>query len=186
MGTEALKYDYAETGYSTPYNHGSTAPDYTIPREFDTPLPKEKRRVREKTKVKVKPKEEAKVSTKFGIPLTGIIGFVLIAALMVLMLNEYVALAELSAQKASLESELSALEEENSKLRISYESEFNIGDIEKYAVNVLGMMPLTEEDSKVIEIEREDMSEIIAEDDSKSDFLESIIEAVNSFLEYFY
>lgn len=184
MGSEALKYDYAESGYNAPYNYGSAAPDYVLPDELEAPLPKEKKRVREK--VKTQPKTKTKASTKFGVPLAGIIGFFLVAALMVFTLNEYVTLTELSAQKLTLENELSSLEEEHDRLRISYESEFNIGEIEKYAVNVLGMVPLTEEDSRIIEIERDDVSEILAEDDSRPNFIDAVIEAVNSFLEYFY
>lgn len=61
------------------------------------------------------------------------------AALIILGLLVRVKLTEQNNENVALKKELDALEDENTRLRIRYESLFDVSEIEEYAEDVLGM-----------------------------------------------
>lgn len=85
----------------------------------------------------VKPK---RLPAAQSLSLTAVIGLAAAAALVVLSLVARVQLTRVSGDCAALESSISALEDEQSKLLIAYESAFNLTEIEDYAMNELGMV----------------------------------------------
>ena len=88
-----------------------------------------------KVRTRAKPSE---VSRQAIAP-SAVIGFAAAAVLCVLGITAQVQLFSLSGESLALEQRAAELQEERDKLRISYESAFNLAEIEDYATNSLGM-----------------------------------------------
>lgn len=74
---------------------------------------------------------------------------VLCAVILVASLLAQIKLTEATDENASLRKELSALRDENTRLKITYESSVSLPELEDYAKTVLGMQkPGSEEVSK--------------------------------------
>ncbi len=69
-----------------------------------------------------------------------ITGLALVGILLVLVLLSYVNLTKISDSSVSLRNEITTLEKENIKLRVQYESVFDLNAIEEYATANLGMI----------------------------------------------
>ncbi len=203
MADEARKYRYADavTG-SVAYDYRSTAAP--VPREFPEPereaerrrnrpdelereRARERVRERDRARERERQREEAQkeVQTGFGLPVLAVIGVVAVAVLMVMVLMSYVELTKLSAEQARLEKDLQELEAAGDKLMIAYESTFNMSELERYAVNVLGMTKLTDKDTTVLRVNKEDRAEILHEDDADEGFFAKLAAWVDKISEYF-
>lgn len=68
-----------------------------------------------------------------------VLGFAIAAVLIVFSLVARVQLSQASAQVSALEDQYAQLQEQQTRLRIDYESAFNLTEIEDYAIHELGM-----------------------------------------------
>ena len=68
-----------------------------------------------------------------------VLGFAIAAVLIVFSLVARVQLSQASAQVSALEDQYTQLQEDQTRLRIDYESAFNLTEIEDYAIHELGM-----------------------------------------------
>ncbi len=200
MAEGARKYRYADPVYgSVAYNYGSTA--IPIP-EREEPLPKRRPEPaprtepseleRERARERVRERERARAGEQtaerphtFSIPVLGILGGLAVAVLAVLVLLSYVELTRLSTEQARLQQEMDRLNEQGNKLMIAYESTFNMSEIEHYAVNVLGMTKLTDEDTTLFRVNTDDRAEILNADDAEPGFFDRVADFFTSLAEYF-
>ena len=68
-----------------------------------------------------------------------VLGFAIAAVLLVISLVARVQLSQASAEVSALEDQYTQLQEDQTRLRIDYESAFNLTEIEDYAIHELGM-----------------------------------------------
>lgn len=185
----------ARAEYATGAVYGNVAYDlervaggYALPREreYDTPTPEELRRQRIEERLRAREdaraREKAQAQT-FGVPMLGIVGMLVAAALVVFVIFGYVQLAQISGETARVKSSIADLEEQNVSLKIRCEAEFNLLDVESYAMNVLGMVKLTDDNMNVHTVVRQDKAEILAQDDTAT-FLSRLGGLFDSIMEY--
>lgn len=203
MAEGARKYRYADPVYgSVAYNYGATAipiprkeepgpgrteaPPRTPPTELEQERARERVRERERERERARAGEQTQARPHtFNIPVLGILGGLAVAVLAVLVLLSYVELTRLSTEQARLQQELDQLNEQGNKLMIAYESTFNMSEIEHYAVNVLGMTKLTDEDTTLFRVNTADRAEILNEDDAEPGFFDRVADFFTSLAEYF-
>jgi cell division protein FtsL len=185
----------AEVKYAVNGTYGSTAydlsslPEYAFPQgEAEYEIPQRKVRDRSEEWERANQHEEAIEQAKKAqsISVAAVAGFIVVSILMVLMLLSYVRIAEISGNINTLESTLSEKQEEQTRLQVEYESVFNLTEVKAYATQVLGMTKLTDANTTVVSVEREDKAEILSNDSiTGNGFLAAAKEFVSSLLEYF-
>lgn len=135
MAATARKY-----GQSAVY--GSLAYDFNNPElygeEYSRPQTPAAR-PKQQTRTRVRTRARAAARTKQSIAPLSLIGVAVAAFVFVIGIMAQIQLFEVSSQNVALQSQLSVLEEDQAKLRISYESAFNLAEIEEYATASLGM-----------------------------------------------
>ena len=124
---------YGSLAYDFDHPDLAWGEEYAEPR---TPAAKPK----PQTRTRVLPRSQRAVHTKQGIAPTAILGVLVAALLFVICITAQVQLLSVSSDSVALESRLRELKTEQTKLRIRYESAFNLSEIEDYAVKDLGMM----------------------------------------------
>ena len=82
---------------------------------------------------------ESVPTPKQAIAPLAVLGFAIAAVLIVVSLVARVQLSQASAAVSALEDQYTQLQEEQTRLRIDYESAFNLTEIEDYAIHELGM-----------------------------------------------
>lgn len=152
----------------------------TLPRYEEMPLERTAPRTQEKTKAI----PQAVPRTKQALAPVAIGGFLLAGALLVSMLYMQIQLTQVTAEAASLNSQISTLETENSKLKIKHESAFNFTEIETYAVNELGMQEPRSGQVVYVNSTAADKAIVLA-DQEKTTILDRISDALVSLKEYF-
>ena len=115
----------------------------------------------------------------------GVLGVALCAVFMVLVILSYVRLNSISTEISQLSGEIETLEIEETRLKVEYERAFNLNAVKEYAVSQLGMVRLTEANTVVVTMNREDRTQVLAEDDSAGmGLIEAAREFVASLTEY--
>lgn len=104
------------------------------------------------------------VRTKQSVSPAVLLGCALAAVMVVLFLMARIQLTEVTDVSAQLESRLTELESEQSRLRIEYESAFNLAEIEEYATTVLGMQKPREEQTYYLDSSVPDKATVIKEE----------------------
>lgn len=89
--------------------------------------------------VKTAPKVAPRTQRAYGVSLFAVAGFAVVAALMVFVLLAHVRFNEISSETVALQTQLTALNEDERRLQIAYEDVFDVNEVEEYATNVLGM-----------------------------------------------
>ena len=153
--------------------------------DFTEQLPLDREEVSAPPQTSEKTVTKKAAHTAQAIAPVSIIGFVCAAILMVFMLMSYIRLTELSNESAELESQLSELEVEQTRLLIDYESAFNMTEIEEYATTVLGMQKPRSDQVFYIDGSAPDKAEIIQEETENSGLLGKIDDLLESLGEYF-
>ena len=179
MQAEVIKYVPRVSG-SVAYDLEHAIPYYEQP-ELDTEVPKARPTVRRKVKRKVKAREEA----GYGISTFALVGFFVVVALAIMILMTYVQFAEVSLEMTRLENRYAELMEEEDTLRISYESAFDINEIEEYATAALGMTKPSAYQMSGVETQTADKAEIIETDKRTEGFFSRISAGFSSILECF-
>ena len=82
---------------------------------------------------------ESVPTPKQAIAPMAVLGFAIAAVLLVISLVARVQLSQASAVVSALEDQYTQLQEDQTRLRIDYESAFNLTEIEDYAIHELGM-----------------------------------------------
>jgi cell division protein FtsL len=96
-------------------------------------------RPRTQTQTRVRTRARTAVRTRQGIAPLSIAGFAVAALLFTVAIAAQIQLFAVSAESVELNTRLTALQEEQAKLRVGYESAFNLSEIETYAMETLGM-----------------------------------------------
>lgn len=143
MAEAALNKRYGEGAV-----YGSLAYDFNhpelYPEEYSRPagrpeIPVDRPKTRAGTQGKVRTRARTAPRAKQGIAPVSILGAAAAAFLLVTAINAQAALFAISGDSVKLEQTLSELETEQTRLRIAYESIFNLAEVEEYAVYTLGM-----------------------------------------------
>ncbi len=139
----AVKIQYAPTYGSEAYDLDRVQ-GYALPEEEAYEEPSSQERIRERLDERARERARAKAQAEarsqvFGIPLLAVVGVIVVAVLMVTILMGYIRLAEISGETSRVRSSIAELEKRQEILEITYESTFNMQEIESYAVNILGM-----------------------------------------------
>ena len=174
---------YGNVAYDVPRAAGG----YALPQERELPSPQEQQR--ERIEERLRARENARVRAReegqtFGVPLLGVVGMLVVAALLIFTLFGYVELAELSGETTNVKNSIAELEEVNTNLKIKCETEFSLMDVEAYATNVLGMIKPAATGSTSHTLTRNDKAEILAEDETAG-ILSAIRGLFSSVAEYF-
>lgn len=82
---------------------------------------------------------ESVPTPKQAIAPLAVLGFAIAAVLIIVSLVARVQLSQASAEVSTLEDQYAELQEQQTRLRIDYESAFNLTEIEDYAIHELGM-----------------------------------------------
>lgn len=177
----AVNGTYGSAAYDiSRFDNAAAQEEYELPREETAQQEEEWGRVRERAEAI----EEAKRAQSVSI--AAVLGFAVVAVLMVLMLLSYVRLAEISGNISALESDIADIQVVQTKLKVEYESVFNLTEIKTYATSVLGMTKLNDSNTTVLTIERTDKAEILTGDGTgSSGIIETAKEFISSLMEYF-
>ena len=171
----------AATYGSVAYDLGRVQTEYEIPAQ---PIPREK----ERTETKAKPRQRAEQRTqgKTGLSVFSIVGFALIAVMMVFVVLANVRLTEISYSVSETRSRIAELENEREQLEAQYETAFNLTELKSYAMDNLNMVEASTSEAIILGGVRKDKAEII---DSSLVEEKGIVETASNFLtsllEYF-
>lgn len=98
---------------------------------------------------------------------TAILGFICAAVMLILYLVVNIQLTTVSDEAVHLNNQLEELELEQTRLRIAYESVFNLAEIEEYAIGELGMQKPRSDQIYYVDSSAPDKAVVLnAEDDS--------------------
>lgn len=114
-----------------------------------------------------------------------VIGFAVAAVLIVLSLMARAQLTVASENISALEKQCAALQEEQDKLLIGYESAFNLTEIEDYAINELGMQKPRSDQTYYISSTAQDKAVVLTEDTEKVGLVDRLGDFITSVVEYF-
>lgn len=114
-----------------------------------------------------------------------IIGYAIAAVLLVFSLLARIQLTAASNECVKLESSLADLEDQQSKLLISYESSINLPEIEDYAINVLGMQKPRSDQVYYISGSVQDRAVVLADAGEPVGFVDRVADFLSSLAEYF-
>jgi len=165
-----IRQEYARQGYrygsgavygSSAYDFNNPAlyPDVEYGKPLERPAPKYKEREQTKTRTKVRRAPRAKQA----IAPSAMIGILIVATLFVSFLMSNATLMQISAETVDLQSQLDVHLAEQAKLKISYESAFNLSEIEEYATTQLGMQKANADQIVYIDTSSPDRAVVITE-----------------------
>ena len=165
--------------YASGAVYGNVAYDLNaLPEREYEEQPKEQRRAKAQAYSVTKPVQ--------GISLFAAAGFLAFAVIMVFVLLARVQLTQISDETARIETRIMQLSEEEARLKIKYESTFNLTEIEEYATKKLGMMRQGSDGVTFLEMTNVDREEILAADEaSNTGFFSGFKDFLSSLLEYF-
>lgn len=181
MAATAVKRKYGQGAV-----YGSLAYDFNHPElyqeEYST-APTPTARPETQTQTRVRTRARAVVHTRQSIAPTSILGVLVAAFLFVTAIMAQAQLVGLSSESVKLQNELTQLEEQQTKLRISYESAFNMSDIEDYAVRSLGMQRPRADQIYYIDTSAPDKAVVIGDADNGG-LVDRVSDFISGFGEY--
>ncbi len=179
------------------YNFVTGAVDGTLAYDFSNPMyfpeeevyetPQPEAPPRRKVWVREDAVEQAEtaVRTKQGFSLLAVIGTLCVMAVLVLVLLAQIQLVGISQNAAQLESRISELQIEHAKLTMEYETVFNLKSVEEYAVGVLGMQEVQDDQIRYLtSVSSADKAVILETTDSRFADL-GVDDLLTSLLAYF-
>ena len=170
--------------------YGSLAYDFDNPelyRDGETvarPRERERTRTQTQTQTRVHTQARAVVHTKQSIAPMTRVGMLAAAFLVVLAILAQAQMVGISSRSVALQQELSALEEQQSKLRIAYESAFNMAEIEDYAIHSLGMQKPQADQIFYIDTSSPDKAVVISNSEQVG-FVDRVSDFLSGAVEYF-
>lgn len=160
--------------------YGSVAYDLnSLPKRKQEERSEEYEQVRTKTYKSVKPQKQ-------GISLFAIVGFAAFVVMMVLVLVAEIQLTQITDETSRLETKIKELGVQEARLKIEYESTFNLNEIEEYATKKLGMVRKSSDNMYFLEETDTDRA-VILENEKTTDngFFDGLKSFLTSLLEYF-
>lgn len=181
-GTAKVKYGQGAV-------YGSLAYDFNHPelyREEYSTAPNQTAvpGTRTKTATKVHTRARQVVHSKQSIAPLSIVGLMIAAFVFVISIMAQAQLVAISSESVALQQELKALEERQDKLLITYESAFNMSDIEDYAMKSLGMQKPQADQIIYIDTSAADKAIVIADETGES-FVDTVSNFISGFTAYF-
>ena len=166
--------------------YGSLAYDFDNPElyggEYTAAQPKARPKVQTQTRVRTRARNV--VHTKQSIAPMSIVGMLAAAFLVVVAILAQAQIVGISSASVSLQKELVQLEEQQAKLRIAYESAFNMAEIEDYAIHSLGMQKPRADQIFYIDTSSPDKAVVIAGGESVG-FVDRVSDYLSGVAEYF-
>ena len=180
----------AKTKYGQGAVYGSLAYDFNHPELYQEEYSAAPERVarpkpRTQTQTKVHTRARTAVHTKQSIAPMSIVGMLVAAFLCAVAIMAQTQLVGISADSTALQSELNQLEDQQAKLKIRYESAFNMSDIEDYAIKSLGMQKPKADQIYYIDTSAPDKAVVIA-DGEEMGFVDSVSDFISGFAAYFH
>ena len=154
---------------------GSAAPQIELPEPEVHERPQEKVSIRTKTKT----------AAKQGISLFAVAGGASVIVLAVALLMSYVELNTIANESYELREELEALQIEETKLQIEYESTFRLDEVEEYATNMLGMVRAGNDQVKYLSNRAVDQAVILDTNGVETGISASLKSLFTTIAEYF-
>lgn len=154
---------------------GSAAPQIELPEPEVLERPQEKVSIRTKTKT----------AAKQGISLFAVAGWASVIVLAVALLMSYVELNTIANESYELREELEALQIEETKLQIEYESTFRLDEVEEYATNMLGMVRAGNDQVKYLSNRAVDQAVILDTNGVETGISASLKSLFTTIAEYF-
>ena len=184
MAETAVKNEYGQGAV-----FGSLAYDFNNPelyRDEYSAAPEHVARPKPQTQTQTKVHTRAKtaVHTKQSIAPASIAGVLVAAFLFVIAIMAQAQLVGISAESVSLQNELAELEDTQTRLKIRYESAFNMSDIEEYATRSLGMQKPRADQICYIDTSASDKAVVIADSESNG-FVDRVSDFITGFTAYF-
>ena len=130
--------------------------------------PEQQQKTETRVQTRTRPRAKTAVRTKQGIAPFALIGVLAAAFLAVTAITAQVSVVNISGESVALQSRLAELEEEQTRLRIAYESAFNLAEIEEYATTELGMRKPNAAQITYIDTSAPDKAVVIGESDGDS------------------
>lgn len=137
---------------------GTAVPEYAPPLPQDEP---DYERPAERPEEQAVPVPQTVPARRQYVSPFAVVGTLCVAAVMVMLLLSYIRLTAISNESVRLERQISALEDENTKLQIAYESAFKLEDVEAYAMSELGMVKAEQDQVMYINNTRQDRAVIL-------------------------
>lgn len=169
---------------------GSLAYDFDNPElyreEYSTAQPAARPKARPQTAVRTRVHTRAKtaVHTRQSLAPASVLGMFVAAFLAVVAILAQAQMVGISSQSVKLQSQLAELEEQQSKLRIAYESAFNMAEIEDYATHILGMQKPRADQIFYIDTSSPDKAVVVAQGGNDG-FVDRVSDYLSGALEYF-
>ena len=162
--------------------YGSLAYDFNHPELYGgedeySQVPEQEQKQNTETRVQTRVRPKSAVRTKQGIAPFAIIGVLVAAFLVVTAITAQVSVVNISGDSVALQAKLAELEEEQTRLRIAYESAFNLAEIEEYAITNLGMQKPNAAQITYIDTSAPDRAVVIGRDEG-----DGIADRVGDFL----
>ena len=169
--------------------YGSLAYDFNHPELYReeysaTPSRTAAPRTQTKTTTRVHTRARQVVHSKQSIAPLSIVGLMVAGFLFVISIMAQAQLVAISSESVALQQELKVLEERQDKLLITYESAFNMSDIEDYAMKSLGMQRPQADQIIYIDTSAADKAVVLA-DESGESFVDSVSNFISGFGTYF-
>ena len=181
MAAAAVKRKYGEGAV-----YGSLAYDFNNPElyreEYTAAQPKA--RPKTQTQTRVRTRARAVVHTRQSIAPMSLIGMLAAAFLVVVAILAQAQIVSISSTSVSLQKELAQLEEQQAKLRIAYESAFNMAEIEDYAIHSLGMQKPRADQIFYIDTSSPDKAVVISDGEDVG-FVDRVSDYLSGVIEYF-
>lgn len=154
---------------------GSAAPALDIPEPEVEQRPKERVSIRSK----------AKAVSRQGISLFAVAGWACVAVLSIALLMSYIELNTIANESYELSEELEALQVEETRLMIDYESTFQLDEVEEYAANMLGMVKADNGQIKYLDNRAADQAVVLSEESANTGMSAKFKSFFTAIAEYF-
>lgn len=191
MAQTNAQVNYTGNGYfeSVAYDMYGTYGN-AVPQEVPETAAERERKVQESAQERRRASERAEAIKRAkeaqAVSVAAVLGYVVVAVLMVFVLLSYIKLTEISAEVTNLKNQISLLETEQTKLAVKYETTFNINRVAEYATGTLGMTKLTEQNTHVLRMEHDNKAEVLSRDDSAGfGVIQAAREFMSELAEYF-
>lgn len=178
------------TGYGQGAVYGSLAYDFNNPAlypetEYSSPLeiPAKPRTGTHRIK-RTGVRTASQTRTKQVIAPFAVIGILVAAMIFIVGIMAQIELVDITNSTVELNEQIAQLQQEQTKLKIAYESAFNLAEIEEYAVSELGMQKASAEQIVYIDTSAPDKAVVVYNPGSDS-FVDRVSDFITGLLSYF-
>ena len=175
----------AERKYGQGAVFGSLAYDFNNPELYPEEYTEAQPKTRPQTRTEIHTRARTAVHTRQSIAPVSIVGMLVAAFLVVTAILAQAKIVGISSRSVELRQELEQLEEQQAKLRIAYESAFNMAEIEDYAIHSLGMQKPRADQVFYIDTSSPDKAVVVAGGDDVG-FVDRVSDYLSGIAEYFH